>query len=369
MSEELSNNLGNELTAEQKSVLHSLRTSRMIIPVLLGLGAVIWLALRHFDFSKLNEIDYNFETFSWIALASGLLVLRHLAFSTRMWILAQGHFSFRKCVELIFIFEFSLCVTPTTIGGSAVSLFVLTQEKLSAARTTTIVLYKVVLDTLFFVGTFPLLFLFCGAEVIRPGMQSLFDGNWESRLFFFSYLGMVGYGLMLFYGLFVQPKIIKNILVWLTKLPFLNRFKDRAEKLGTEIIIASVEMKNISWRQHAAAFLATWVAWTCKFLLISCIIYGIDAPELTAGRELLLYARLQAMFIIMAFSPTPGGAGFAETLFYPFLKDFISGVEIATVIALIWRLMSYYCYLAFGAMIIPNWIRKVFIANMKKGEE
>ena len=369
MNDTSTNKLGNELTAEQKSVLHSLRASRMVIPVLLGLGAVVWLALRHFDFSKLKDIDYNFETFSWIALASGLLMLRHLAFSTRMWILAQGHFSFRKCVELIFIFEFSLCVTPTTVGGSAVSLFVLTQEKLSAARTTTIVLYKVVLDTLFFVGTFPILFLLCGAQVIRPGMKSLFDGNWESRLFFFSYLGMVGYGLMLFYGLFIRPTLIKSILVGFTKLPFLKRFRDRAEKLGSEIILASIELKNISWTQHVAAFVATWVAWTCKFLLISCIIYGIDAPELTYGRELLLYARLQAMFIIMAFSPTPGGAGFAETLFYPFLKDFISGVEIATVIALIWRLMSYYSYLAFGAMIIPNWIRKVFIANMKKNNK
>ena len=368
MKQAISDNLGNGLTADQKTVLHALRASRMIIPVLLGLGAVAWLALRRFDFDKLKEIDYNFETFSWIALASGLLVLRHLAFAARMWILAQGHFSFRKCIELIFIFEFSLCVTPTTVGGSAVSLFVLTQEKLSAARTTTIVLYKVVLDTMFFVGTFPILFLLCGTEVIRPGMTSLSDGNWESRLFFFSYLGMVGYGLMLFYGLFIRPKLIKNILVGFTRLPFLNRFRERAEKLGSEIITSSVDLKNISWKQHAAAFVATWVAWTCKFLLISCIIYGIDAPELTYGRELLLYARLQAMFIIMAFSPTPGGAGFAETLFYPFLSDFISSIEIATVIALIWRLMSYYVYLAIGAMIIPNWIRKVFIANRGKDE-
>ena len=73
-----------------------------------------------------------------------------------------------RCIELVLIFEFSLSITPTTIGGSAVSLFVLTQERLSAARTTTIVLYKVVLDTMFFVGTFPFLFLLNGAEIIAP---------------------------------------------------------------------------------------------------------------------------------------------------------------------------------------------------------
>ena len=155
-------NMDNELenlTEEQRNVLHSLRSSRVILPILLGLGAVAWLVLRNFDASKLRDINWSVNTFMWILLAILLLIIRYMAFSVRMWILAQGHFSFRKCVELIMIFEFSLCITPTTLGGSAVSLFVLTQEKMSAARTTTIVLYKVVLDTLFFVGTFPFLFM------------------------------------------------------------------------------------------------------------------------------------------------------------------------------------------------------------------
>ena len=240
------------LSEEQRSVLRSLRASRMILPILLGLGVVAWLVFRNFDFEKIKQIHWTIATFGWILLAFMLMVLRHLAFSLRMWILAQGHFSFMKCIELVLIFEFSLCITPTTVGGSAVSLFVLTQERLSAARTTTIVLYKVVLDTLFFVGTFPLLFALNGAKVIRPGMVNLLDANWESRLFFFSYAGMVGYGLFLFYGLFINPKLIKGFLVGATRLPFLNRFRDRMEKLGSEIIVASADMKNLGWRQHVA---------------------------------------------------------------------------------------------------------------------
>jgi glycosyltransferase 2 family protein len=365
-------NIDNELenlTEEQRNVLNSLRSSRVILPIMLGLGAVAWLVLRNFDVSKLRDINWSGTTFGWILLAVLLLILRYLAFSVRMWILAQGHFSFRKCVELIMIFEFSLCITPTTLGGSAVSLFVLTQEKMSAARTTTIVLYKVVLDTLFFVGTFPILFAINGAPIIRPHMESLFDWNWESRIFFISYGGMICYGLFIFYGLFINPKVIKNVLVSATKLPLLKRFNAAMTKLGNEIILASEEMKNIGKRQHVAAFITTWVAWTCKFLLISALIYGIDRPNIGFAREVLLYSRLQSMFIIMAFSPTPGGAGFAESLFYPFLSDFISNFEVATVIALIWRLMSYYAMLAIGAVIVPNWIRRVFLVNLKEKKE
>ena len=358
-----------QLSEEQRSVLKSLRASRMIVPILLGLGVVAWLVLRNFDFEKVQHIHWTWATFGWIALAFLLMVLRHLAFSFRMWILSQGHFSFLKCIELVLIFEFSLCITPTTVGGAAVSLFVLTQEKLSAARTATIVLYKVVLDTLFFVGTFPILFAINGAKIIRPGMESIFDGNWESRLFFTCYSAMTAYGLFIFYGLFINPNSIKSVLVGATRLPFLNRFRDRMEKLGSEIVLASAEMKNIGKRQHAAAFGATWLAWTCKFILISCLIYGIDHPQLDFAREVLLYSRLQAMFIIMALSPTPGGAGIAEGLFYPTLHDFLSNLEVATVIALIWRLISYYIYLALGAVVVPNWIRKVFLKNLKKEKQ
>jgi uncharacterized membrane protein YbhN (UPF0104 family) len=78
-----------------------------------------------------------------------------------------------------------------------------------------------------------------------------------------------------------------------------------------------------------------------------------------------LYARLQAMFIIMAFSPSPGGAGFAEFVFGDFLSDFVNIPSVALIIALVWRVMSYYLYLAAGAVIVPNWIRNVFLQTHK----
>ena len=137
-----------QLTDDQKKVLHSLRASRMILPIVLGLGVVGYLLWRQLQANPdgFAKINWSGTTFAWIFAAFVLLILRHLAFSFRMLILSQGHFSFRKCVELIFIIEFSNSVTPTTVGGSAVSLFVMTQERLSAARTATIVLYKVVID-------------------------------------------------------------------------------------------------------------------------------------------------------------------------------------------------------------------------------
>lgn len=367
MSQTPINNELDHLTEDQRSVLRSLRSTRMILPIVLGLGVVGYLLWRQLKANpeSFDKINWTGETFAWIFLAFVLLVLRHLAFSLRMLILSQGHFSFRKCVELIFIFEFSLCVTPTTLGGSAVSLFVMTQERLSAARTTTIVIYKVVLDTLFFVGTLPLLYMMSGARMVRPDMNYFWDLDWRARIFYLSYIGMACYGSFFFYGLFVNPVLIKKLLTSFTHLPFLNRWRARAERLGDEIILASQDMRNLRWKQHLAAFIATITAWTCKFFLISCLIYGITTTPLGFWREVLLYSRLESMFVILAFSPSPGGAGFVEATFYPFLSDFLPNTGVAIVVAFIWRLMSYYAYLAAGAIIVPNWIRRVFLKNLK----
>jgi glycosyltransferase 2 family protein len=361
VQEELEN-----LTDEQRNVLRSLRSSRMILPILLGLSVVGYMFWRNFDAKMLQKISWTRATFLWIFAAVVLIVLRHLAMSARMWIISQGHFTYRKCIELVLIFEFSLSITPTTLGGSAVSLFVLTQEKLSAARTTTIVLYKVVLDTLFFVGTFPILYLISGAKIVAPDMTSLLHPTVEARIFYFTYTIMSTYGLFLFYGLFINPSLIKKFLTSVTSLPLLKRFKPGAARIGSEIVLAAEELRNIGWRQHALAFLCTWLAWTFKFFLISCLVVGIYRPEMSIDREILLYSRLQAMFIIMALSPSPGGAGIAEGLFPKLMRDFIPEASIATVVALIWRLISYYPYLVAGAVVVPNWVRRVFLKNLRE---
>lgn len=360
-----------QLSEEQRNVLYKLRTSRIILPIVLGLSVVGYLLWRQLKASpdSFDKINWTFTTFAWIFTAFFLLILRHLAFSIRMHILSQGHFSLRKCIELIFIFEFSLCVTPTTLGGSAVSLFVMTQEKLSAARTATIVIYKVVLDTIFFVGTLPILYLLSGSQMIRPGMAHFWDLDWRARIFYFSYVAMAAYGTFFFYGLFINPLLIKKVLTGFASIPFLKRWREGAERLGSEIVLASQDMRNLDWKQHVLAFISTLTAWTCKFFLISCLIYGIGGAPLGFIRELLLYSRLETMFVIMAFSPSPGGAGFAEATFYPFLMDFIPDKGVAIVIAFIWRLMAYYAYLAAGAIIVPNWIRKVFLKNFQDNKK
>lgn len=348
-----------DFSEEQQEVLNSIKASRVFVPIVLGLVAVGYLLWRQFDPQEFAQIEWTRHTFFWIGLTVVIIIIRHLAYATRLRILSQGVFSWWKCIELIFIWEFSSAVSPTSVGGSAVAFFVLSQEKLPTAKTATIVLYTIVLDGLFFIGTLPLLFLIFGTDMIRPDVVSIADlGAWGGY-FVFAYVLMASYTALFYYGLFGNPLTIKRLLFQLSKVRWLRRFQKRWVLLGNEMMVASRELRKQQWPFHLKAFLATATAWSCRFLLLNCLIIAfIDDIPLDFWSQFALYARLEAMFVIIAFSPTPGGAGFVEVLFGGFLTDYVSNKTRATVISTIWRLMSYYSYLLAGAIIIPNWIRE-----------
>ena len=351
---------------QQQEVLNSIRTSRIALPIAIGLGVVFYLLYKQFDPEEFAKIEWTQHTLFWIVLSFGLLIVRHISYATRLRILSDKEFSWKKCIELVFIWEFSSAVSPTSIGGSAVAMFVLAQEKLPAAKTTTLVLYSAVLDTIFFVGVLPILFIFFRTNMIRPNMQTLSDMDGWGYTFIGAYIFMAMYGALFFYGIFINPRTIKRVVVGATKLKFLQKYSDSAIKLGNDIILASKEMRKKKWSYHIGAFLATAGAWSCRFLLLNCLIIGFVHTSTDLWTQANLYARLQTMFVIMAFSPTPGGAGFAEVLFGGFLSDYVNSKTLALIIAFIWRLFTYYLYLLVGVIVIPNWVRNVLNERKRK---
>lgn len=354
-----------DFSDDQKEVLKSIRVSRIILPILIGVGVVIYLLWQQFDPEAFAKINWTRHTLFWVSMSILLLIIRHIAYANRLRVLSNNEFSWRKCIELIFIWEFSSAVSPTSIGGSAVALFVLAQEKLPTAKTTTIVIYTAILDTIFFVGTLPILFLFFGPNIIRPNLTNINNLDGWGITFIGAYILMATYGTLFFYGLFINPNQLKRFFQWITSFGFLKKYQPAAANLGEDIVIASSEMKRENWQFHIAAFLSTATAWSCRFLLLNCLIIGIvDTVPVEFWTQTALYARLETMFVIMAFSPTPGGAGFAEIVFGGFLSDYVP-TGISLIIAFIWRGFTYYAYLFAGVIIVPNWIRKIINRRKK----
>ncbi len=350
-----------DFTEQQEEVLKSIRITRIIPPILIGIGVVVYFMVQQYDPEQFAKINWTNHTLFWCFASIVLLVIRHLAYATRLWILSEKYFSFKKCIELIFIWEFSSAVSPTSVGGSAVALFVLSQEKLKAAKTTAIVIYTIVLDTIFFVGGLPILLLLFGPIMLSPNGEIF--GSWGT-IFFSAYLLMFCYGSLFFYGLFFSPQQFKYFMVWVCKFKYLNRFEEGARKLGDDVITASKEIKAQPMSFHLGGFFSTATAWSCRFLLLNCLIIAfVESVNTDFWYQFFVYARLEAMYVIMAVAPTPGTSGLAEWAFQKHLVDIVpyNGIFIA----LLWRLLTYYSYLFSGAIIIPNWIREILNERSK----
>jgi glycosyltransferase 2 family protein len=354
-----------QFTEEQVGVLRSIRVSKIIVPILIGIAVVGYLLWEKFNAEDFSKIEWNTHIVFWVMVSVFFLIVRHMSYALRLRVLSDKAFTWRKCIELIFIWEFSSAITPTSVGGSAVALFVLSQEKLSAAKTAALVIYSAVLDTLFFVSTLLFLYLIFGRVMIRPYFD---DGVVASGLewaFFATYIFMLCYGSLFFYGLFINSKSFGWALNTITNLGFLKKYKNNAIQLGKDMDIASNALKEKRWKFHVASFLSTGGAWSSRFILLGCLVIAFK-PGVVSGfmEHLQLYGRLESVYVIMAGSPTPGAAGVAEFTFSRLVKDYVPETGLALLIASIWRFMTYYLYLLIGAIIIPNWIRKLLNARL-----
>jgi uncharacterized protein (TIRG00374 family) len=91
--------------------------------------------------------------------------------------------------------------------------------------------------------------------------------------------------------------------------------------------------------------------------VVNCLILAFHS----GNDQVLIFARQLIMWIIMLISPTPGSSGVAEIVFTSFLSEFIThGLQDA--MSLLWRIISYYPYLVIGAIFLPRWIRRKFMA-------
>lgn len=361
----MNNNIEQELTEEQEKVLASIGFGKIFIPMLLGLvvvGVMMWYQL---DVEELQSISWDRHILLWISLALLCYVFRHIFYAWRLKVLSNNDFGWWKSIELIFIWEFASSVSPTSLGGSAVALFLLAQEKISTAKTVAIVLYSVVVDTLFFILSMPILYFILGANVIRPGMTDLSNLDGFGLTFILVLILMTIYGLLLFYGLFIDPKMIQTFFIWLSNRKVLKRFHNSLRSTADDIIVSSKEMAKQSWSFHLKSILSTAGAWIFRFLAINCIIIAlVPQTSLDMWTQLLLYGRGEVMYAVTAFSPTPGGSGIAEIVFGGFYSDYISS-GISFLAAIFWRLITYYPYLIIGVVLIPNWIRKVINRRRK----
>lgn len=348
--------------ASQNKLLHSVRPSRVIYPILIGIAVVVYMLVNEVDSKTLSLIELSWHSLFWLCTALIMMIVRDLGYMARLRILTDGSFSWRKSFRIIMLWEFTSAITPSAIGGTSVAILYLNKEGLKVGKSSAIVMSTSFLDELYFILMFPLLILFLDVNQLFM-TDTPIHSIWLDSLLYFALIGYLvkaSYFMVLTYGLFWNPRGLKWLLLWIFKLPILRKWKQGANQAGTDIIESSKELRRKPFVFWLKAFMATFWSWTARYWVVNVILLAFIFQGYSITEHIMIFARQLVMWIMMLVSPTPGGSGFSEWVFTKYLGEFLPSVGVAATMALIWRLISYYPYLIIGVFILPKWIKKHF---------
>ena len=345
---------------------------KVIYPVVIGLGVVAFFLFRDLKPEAFNSIHFNFRMFSFLLLAFCFMAIRDIGYMYRIRVLTNNDLSWKQSFRVIMLWEFTSAVMPSAVGGTTVAMIFVNKEGINLGRSTAVVMATSFLDELFFILMFPILLAVISIPIlftVGAGVEGNAIFSFTNEFLWFAIIGYTlkfVYLLVLGYGLFINPRGLKWLLLWVFKLPFLRKFRPAVNITGSDIVSSSLELKRQKFVFWLKAFGGTFFSWSARYLVVNAIILAF----FSVSDHFLLFARQLVMSNMMLVFPTPGGSGFSELIFTQYLRDFIpvsiySGT-IIIVIALLWRLISYYPYLIIGSIILPSWIRNKFGNSDKK---
>ena len=357
--------------ASSKQKIQKIKGYKIFLPIALGIGVALFLFAKEYNHVFFSNLTFTTTSILFILLAFFMMILRDLGYIIRIKILSGGDFNWKNAFNVIMLWEFTSAITPSAVGGTSVAVLYVNKEGIKLGKSTAMVLATSFLDELYFVLFFPLVFL-----IVSPLDIFGLNSNEISFSNEYLYFALIGYGIkflyiiLVFYGLFINPLILKQILTSIFKLRFLKKWREKAENVGNDIVSSSQILKKKSFLFWFWSFLASILSWTARYLVINFLLlalYTVISSEktLTLYDHILLYARQLSMWIMLLVMPSPGGSGFAEAIFSDFLKDFIP-LGFISILAFSWRAITYYPYLIIGAIIFPNWLNKHF---SKKGKD
>jgi hypothetical protein len=327
--------------------------------MLIGLIVVAFMLYQEFDVEAISIIEFTRYSVLWLLVSLIMMAVRDIGYMIRLRVLSDKSLNWRKTFNIIMLWEFTSAVTPSAIGGTSIAVLYINKEGLSVGRSTAVVLTTSFLDEIYFLIMFPLLFLVVQiSELFSIGEVGAEVISFTNEFFYFAVVGYslkLVYTIFLSYGLFVNPRAIKWLLLQVFRLPFLRKWRQQANQAGSDIIVTSKELRTKSISFWVKAFFASFLSWTSRFWVVNSLLLAF----FVVNDHFLIFARQLVMWIMMLVSPTPGGSGFAEFVFSRYLADFIP-LGFAVSMALLWRLTTYYPYLFIGAFILPRWIKSKF---------
>ncbi|XWN34617.1 MAG: lysylphosphatidylglycerol synthase transmembrane domain-containing protein [Roseivirga sp.] len=340
-----------------KKALGTLNLNKIWIPVIIGIGAVFYLIAQDDDFNWTSLRLTGEADGRCMLLVVLAVIVRDWFYIQRLRVLTHKDLSWLSSFYIIILWEFSSAVTPSVVGGGFVAIFLLLKEGISLGKSLAYVMVTTIFDSLFFILTASA--GFGGAyESIFTHLSAL-DPNLGSSLklvFWSSYTFVLLYTVTVASALFLFPTFFRWVLVKVTSISFLKRWRQAAQRHGEELILASQALQGESWSYWLGVGFATMATWSARYTVLNFIIAAYT--PLSFVEHLVVFGKQIVMWTIMLISPTPGSSGTAEFFYKKLYGDLLGDYTLITDV--LWRVFTYYIYLLLGAIYLPRWIKKKF---------
>ena len=112
-------------------------------------------------------------------------------------------------------------------------------------------------------------------DVQAEWINNTFSDYAMQGTFLISYLLIAIYTSVFVYGLFVNPRGLKWMLVKIMSIRLLRRWRKGTIKTGNDIILASKMLKGHDFNYWSKIALSTLFIWVARYFMLNCLIAGI----------------------------------------------------------------------------------------------
>lgn len=291
----------------------------------------------------------------------GLLIALVVSF-LRIWFsaakiryLAEKKISWVASFRIVFVWDFTSAITPSSIGGAPMATYAMSKEDLNLGQSTAIVLYAMLLDLFWYTLIIPLLFIAGFYINIIPA-----NIGWVGEgVMFLIYFALLTYASFFAYAVLGNPKILKKALKVIFRLPFIRKFEDRVMQEADSLEKKSLELKNKPISFLIKGYFLSSMSWIARICLPTIVVLSFVPADVV-----LSFLRSAAMNLAGLFMPTPGGSGGMEGLFALFQGPLMYNKGFIGISVFLWRVISYYISIGLGMMATTWYFKRSVVNNL-----
>ncbi|MDX1438864.1 MAG: lysylphosphatidylglycerol synthase transmembrane domain-containing protein [Rubricoccaceae bacterium] len=332
----------------------------LLIPIALSVGVLGLVVVLTYEPGTFTTMARAFHP-AYLAAAIGALGGQLALGGLRMQYISHHLVPFRKGVRAQLAWDFMSAVTPSAVGGAPLaSFFVAKDNNLPVGQATSIMLFSMLLDQLWFAFTIPAILLATiQFDIFPPSLGQIGAGT--LTVYFLVMLVWVGF---FAYATLVRPEIVQRVIEWVSKLKWLRRYEGRV----AEEMQRLKDQAKVLRGEHPLFFLNGFLysagVWMCRYLVILFIVMSV-VPALPVVDFLL---RTGAMWLTALIIPTPGGSGGIEGLYVLFLDPLIPNVFTGPTLVT-WRLLAYHLFIVLGLFVTSGTVSSMIQSGRRVSEE